>query len=219
MRELRCVACHEVDGRPSTWSTLEVECKPLREAAPKVEHKEGDPVFDAPVPPLTWAGEKLRPEWSTAFIAGQPQPKPRYWMIARMPGFDFHAEGLATGLSHQHGFACADAPSKPVDTEQAEIGATLLGASGGFNCIQCHPLGVRPATSPFEAPSTNLATATQRLRPSYYARWMIAPTRVTPGTKMPKFVDEDGKTQITDTLDGEAKDQFEAIWEHLRTVK
>ena len=24
---------------------------------------------------------------------------------------------------------------------------------------------------------------------------------------------------ITDTLDGEAKDQFQAIWEHLRTVE
>lgn len=219
MRELRCAACHESDGRPSTWSTLDADCKTLRAAAPKVEHKEGDPVFDAPVPPLTWLGEKLRPEWSSAFIAGQPQPKPRYWMIARMPGFAFHASGLATGMSHQHGFACADAPTKPVDAEQAEIGATLLGASGGFNCIQCHPVGLRPATSPFEAPSTNLASTTQRLRPSFYDRWMIAPTRVTPGTKMPKFADEEGRTQITDTLDGEAKDQFQAIWEHLRTVE
>ena len=219
MRELRCAACHEVDGRPSTWSTLEAECKPLRDAAPKVEHKEGDPVFDAALPALTWVGEKLRPQWSSAFIAGNPQPKPRYWMIARMPGYAFHAEGLAAGLSHQHGFATTDAPSKPVDAEAAEVGATLLGAQGGFNCIQCHPLGTRPATAPFEAPSINLATSPQRLRPSFYDRWMIAPTRVTPGTKMPKYVDEDGKTQIADTLDGEAKDQFDAIWQHLRATQ
>lgn len=216
MRELRCAACHEVDGRPGTWSTLEVDCKRLRDAAPKVEHKEGDPVFDAALPALTWAGEKLRTEWSAAFIAGKPQPKPRYWMIARMPGFAFHADGLAAGLAHQHGLSTADAPSKPVDADASEVGATLLGASGGFNCIQCHPLGTKPATAPFEAPSINLASSPQRLRPAYYARWMIAPTRVTPGTKMPKYVDEDGRTQITDTLDGEAKDQFEAIWQHLR---
>jgi hypothetical protein len=48
---------------------------------------------------------------------------------------------------------------------------------------------------------------------------MIAPTRVTPDTKMPKFVDEDGQTQITETLDGQAADQFEAIWQYLRTTK
>lgn len=219
VRELRCAACHEMDGRPSAWSTLEDACKRLRDGAPKVAHKEGDPVFDAPVPPLTWAGEKLRPQWSAAFIAGEPQPKPRYWMIARMPGYAFHAQGLATGLSHQHGFGCADAPSKPVDAEAASMGATLLGAQGGFNCIQCHPVGLRPATAPFEAPSTNLASAVERLRPSFYARWMLAPARVTPGTKMPKFADDEGRTQISDTLDGEAKDQFEAIWEHLRTVQ
>ena len=219
MRELRCAACHEVDGRPSAWSTLEVDCKRLRDAAPKVAHKEGDPVFDAALPALTWVGEKLRPGWSSAFIAGKTQPKPRYWMIARMPGFAFHAEGLATGLSHQHGFPVADAPAKPVNAESAEVGATLLGAQGGFNCIQCHPLGSRPATAPFEAPSINLASSPQRIRPAFYARWMIAPTRVTPGTKMPKYVDEEGRTQIADTLDGEAKDQFQAIWEHLRTVE
>jgi len=217
VRELRCAACHEMDGRPSAWSTLEDACKRLRDGAPKVPHKEGDPVFDAPVPPLTWAGEKLRPQWSAAFIAGEPQPKPRYWMIARMPGYAFHAQGLATGLSHQHGFGCADAPSKPVDTDAASMGATLLGAQGGFNCIQCHPVGLRPATAPFEAPSTNLATAVERLRPSFYARWMLAPARVTPGTKMPRFADDEGRTQISDALDGEAKDQFEAIWEHLRS--
>ena len=216
LRELRCAACHEMDGRPSTWSTLDDACKRLRDAAPKVAHKEGDPVFDAPVPALTWAGEKLRPQWSAAFIAGEPQPKPRYWMIARMPGYAAQASSLATGMSHQHGFGCADAPAKPVDAEAASVGQAILGAQGGFNCIQCHPVGLRPATAPFEAPSTNLATATERLRPSFYSRWMVAPDRVTPGTKMPKFADEEGRTQITEVLDGEAKDQFDAIWEYLR---
>ena len=96
------------------------------------------------------------------------------------------------------------------------MGAALLGASGGFNCIQCHPLGNRPATAPFEAPSINLASASQRLRPSFYDRWMLAPARVTPGTKMPKYADEEGRTQL-EAFDGEAKDQYRAIWEHLRS--
>jgi hypothetical protein len=215
--QLRCAACHEHDGQPSVWSTLYADSTALRAAAPKKEAKEGDPHPDGPLPSLTWLGEKLRPEWSAAFIAGQPMAKPRYWLIARMPAFAFYASGLSTGLSHQHGLSCTLAKEEPVDAELAQTGAKLLGATGGFNCIQCHPMGTRPATAPFEAPSTNLATATERLRPSFYKRWMIAPTRVTPDTKMPKFVDEDGQTQITETLDGQAADQFEAIWQYLRS--
>ena len=217
--QLRCVACHEHDGQTSVWSKLDTDCKSLRAAAPKKETKEGDPLPDGALPSLTWLGEKLRPEWSAAFIGGQSKPKPRYWLIARMPAYAFYASGISTGLSHQHGFSCNLAKEDPVDDELAQVGEKLLGATGGFNCIQCHPLGTRPATSPFEAPSTNLATATERLRPSFYKRWMVAPTRVTPATKMPKYVDEDGQTQITETLDGQADDQFEAIWQHLRTTK
>jgi len=214
--QLRCAACHEHDGKPSVWSTLDADCKALRAAAPKKEAKEGDPLPGGALPSLTWLGEKLRPEWSASFIAGQSKTKPRYWLIARMPAYAFYAPGLSTGLSHQHGLSCTLAKEEPVDPKLAQIGDKLLGATGGFNCIQCHPMGTRPATAPFEAPSTNLASATERLRPSFYKRWMIAPTRVTPDTKMPKFVDEDGQTQITETLDGQAADQFEAIWQHLR---
>jgi hypothetical protein len=36
---------------------------------------------------------------------------------------------------------------------------------------------------------------------------------------MPKYADEDGQTQLTDVLDGDAEAQFKALWEHLRTVE
>ena len=40
---------------------------------------------DAPIPPLTWFGEKLRTEWMASFIAGKVEYKPRTWLVGRMP--------------------------------------------------------------------------------------------------------------------------------------
>lgn len=219
LTELRCVQCHEHDGRTAPIVGLKDEAAALRAKAPAPADPEGQPIPDGRIPPLTWLGEKLRPEWSAAFIAGEVADKPRYWMTHRMPGYAAHAKGLAEGLSHQHGFPVQDPAMAPLDTESAAHGETLLGGSGGFNCIQCHPVSTRPATGAFEAPATNLATAVKRLREPFYARWMLAPTRVDPLTKMPKYADEEGMTQLTDILDGEAPAQFKALWEHLRTVE
>jgi hypothetical protein len=35
---------------------------------------------------------------------------------------------------------------------------------------------------------------------------------------MPKFADDEGKTPLTDVLEGNAAAQFEAIWHYLGTV-
>jgi cytochrome c1 len=217
LSELRCVQCHDHDGRTAPIVGLKAEAAALRAKAPPLS--EGGPIPDGRIPPLTWLGEKLRPEWSAAFIAGEIADKPRYWLTHRMPGYPRHAQGLAEGLSHLHGFPVKEPEPAAVDTEAAGQGEILLGQAGGFNCIQCHPVSTRPATGAFEAPATNLATATKRLRESFYARWMLAPTRVDPLTKMPKYADEEGLTQLTDVLDGEAEAQFKALWEYLRTVK
>jgi len=212
--ELRCGSCHDQDGAVARRTLLKDEAKALRERGPA--HKEGEPLPDGSLPALTWLGEKLRPEWSAAFIAGESMEKPRPWLAARMPGYAFHGAGLAAGLSLQHGFPLACAPEPPVDPASAAVGARLVGASGGFNCIQCHAAGARPATAPFEAPGNNLAAVTTRLRRGYYDRWMLAPLRVDPSTKMPRFSDEDGLTPLVDVEDGDAAAQFGAIWEHMR---
>ena len=100
-----------------------------------------------------------------------------------------------------------------------KFGETLLGNSGGFNCIQCHGLGDQAATAVFEAPAINFVQSNERLRTGYFARWVMAPTRIDPQTKMPKYADPEGMTQLTDPLDGKGAEQFEAIREYLRTVK
>ncbi|MEP6669826.1 MAG: c-type cytochrome [Chthoniobacter sp.] len=215
IKNLRCTACHQRDGQPSVWSQLDEEIIALQTAAP-LEEGERKPIFTTALPALTWFGEKLRPAYLATFIAGHEKDKPRAWIVARMPGFATPAEGLARGLPRQHGFGPTITEPAP-DPGKVKIGETLIGENGGFNCIQCHILGDRQATAVFEAPGPNLAWAPKRLRKEYFLRWALAPTRIDPDTKMPKFADEEGKTPLTDFFHGQAAEQFDAIWQYLQT--
>jgi len=220
IQNLQCTACHARDGKISRWAQLDNECKKLRDAVPAKEHQEGDPVPDAPIPALTWQGEKLKTAWMTSFIAGEVTYKPRTWLIGRMPGFAHAtAANLASGLAHQHGFSTVEPAEPEPNLEKAKIGETLVGNDGGFNCIACHGLGDRPPTAVFEAPAINFVQTIERVRKGYFQRWVLAPVRIDPETKMPKYADPEGVTAITDQLEGKGPDQFEAIREYLRTVK
>jgi hypothetical protein len=219
IKNLNCTACHARDGQGSTWSKVDSEAKKLRDVLPAKEHVEGEAVPDAPVPPLTWLGEKLRNEWMSSFIAGKIDYKPRTWLIGRMPGFAHHADGLALGLNHQHGLPQKEASEPEPNAEKVAIGEKLVGADGGFNCITCHAVGDTAATAVFEAPAINFVQSIERLRKGYFKRWVMAPIRIDPETKMPKYADPEGMTQLTDTFDGKGAEQFDAIREYLRSIK
>ena len=217
IKNLRCTACHSRDSEQSLWSQLEDETAPLQAAAP-LEEGEGKPIFTTALPPLTWLGEKLRPEWMSSFVAGHGGGKPRPWFVARMPGFATAAEPLARGLAFQHGYPLAE-PPLTVHPELAKAGESLLGENGGFNCTTCHGVGERPGTAVFEAPGINLALSHERLRHDYYLRWVLHPQRIDPESKMSRFADDAGKTPLTDFFAGEATAQFEAIWHYLQSLK
>ena len=219
IKNLNCVACHARDGNVSAWTKVDGEAKKLRDALPPKEHVEGEAVPDAPVPALTWLGEKLRHDWMSKFIAGQVEYKPRPWLIGRMPGFAHHADGLALGLNHQHGLPQKEAVEPAGDAEKIANGEKLIGADGGFNCITCHAVGEKEATAVFEAPAINFAQTAERLRKGYFHRWALAPTRIDPDTKMPKYADPEGMTQLSDPYEGKGPAQFEAIRQYIRTVK
>jgi mono/diheme cytochrome c family protein len=164
---------------------------------------------------LTWAGEKLRPEWSAAFVGGRIDYKPRPYLHARMPAFPARARLLAEGLSAEHGYPPKSDAYPAPDESMAAVGQKLTGAAGGFSCVQCHAVGAAPPLAPFEAPAMNMANITERLRKDYYHRWMANPIRVDPATKMPAFGDAEGKSAIRDVYDGDATKQFEAVWQFL----
>ena len=213
-----CTACHPRDGKQSTFQLVEGELSALTANAPHPEGQtEGNTVPATAIPHLTWFGEKLQPGWSGSFIAGAAPYKPRPWLASRMPGFGAPGVGIANGLAFQHGLPLAD--FSPADKPLGEHGQKLLGADGGFNCIQCHGVKDTAATAVFEAPGINLAYTTERLRKGFFQRWLLAPLRIDADTKMPKFSDDGVNTQLTDVLDGKAAQQFDAIWQYLQTVK
>ncbi|HYE98210.1 MAG TPA: c-type cytochrome [Planctomycetota bacterium] len=215
VKALRCFACHKRDDRQDAWSELSEETKDL---VPKKKEDEefAEVEVQVPVvPSLTWAGERLRPEWAEAFIAGRPVERPRPYLGAiRMPAFPARAAGLAAGFAHGHGLPSSSPPAAQPDREAAEIGRRLSGPMGGFDCLSCHAIGPRKATKVFEAPAPNFKLARERLQKDWFLRWVREPLRVEPGTKMPQFF-PGGRSQLSEVLDGDAVRQMDALWQYL----
>lgn len=215
---LRCTACHARDGAESLLAqSLDPASQALHARFPNSLPGEHDLLAADQHPPmLTWAGEKLRPQWMARFIAGQITYKPRYYLRARMPAFPAQAELIAAGLAEEHGCAPSLPPNPAPDEKLADAGRVLCGKAPnlGFSCVQCHAAADQPPFAPFEAPSLNLKYIADRLRHDYYARWMRDPQRIDPVTKMPKFEDDEGHTGLA-AFDHDGAQQFEAVWQYL----
>lgn len=168
------------------------------------------------IPPFDILGEKLKPEWMARFLAGEISYKPRPWLEARMPAFAERAEWLAQGLATQHGFP-PQTPAEPaIDMDAAKVGQKLVSAAGGFSCVTCHSVGDFGADQAFETPGLDLAHSGERLRRSYFERWVRNPIQIDPASKMPVFFDENGKSPLTDFYDGDGPKTINAIWQYLR---
>ena len=162
---------------------------------------------------MTWIGEKLKPEWAAAFIAGKVPYKPRPYLKARMPAFATRAEGLAVGLALEHGYPAVSPLDEASDPAAIPVAKQLVG-NAGLNCVSCHNIGKAPAVGVFEAPGVNFMLVKERLRPDYYRRWVRAPIRVEPDTKMPTYFNGDASVLPT-VLDGKADRQIDALWNYL----
>ena len=212
IRALNCTACHTRDAQEDTWSKLAPAIAAMEKNLPPEE----GPHADQQRPLLTWAGDRLKPQWMSRFIAGEIEYKPRPWLRARMPAFASRATRIAQGLSLQHGWPLNPEIESPADASLVEIGRKLVGRVGGFSCNQCHAVNQTAALVPFDSPAPNVMYAHERLRHDFYLRWTLAPQKYQPGTRMPNYADADGKTPYKDILDGDATKQFESIWEYLK---
>jgi len=211
---LRCVACHRRDGADDVWTESRAEVDPLLAAPAPPEP--GGPTYPElqARPQLTWVGEKLKPEWMEAFIAGTVPSKPRPYLRARMPAFAKWAAPLTRGLVLEHGSPPASPPDAAPDPAQAALGKSLARANGGLACVSCHQVGKAEAVGVFEAPGVNFQYVKGRLRKDYYDRWVRNPLRVDPETKMPTFFSGD-RSVLPGILGGDAAGQAEAIWNYL----
>lgn len=205
---LRCTACHGIDDRPALLSSLQSETQPLTAHLPKLNER-----VDQSRPLLTFMGEMLNTSTIESMIAGTVDSRPRPWLATRMPSFSAQATGLANGISKTHGVEPNKAAEMKVDPALVEIGKKLVGTEG-FSCTTCHGIGDQKPTAAFEVEGINFKLVPGRLREDYFHRWMDNPQSVIPSTKMPRYA-QDNKSQRTDVLDGDAKKQYEAIWNYL----
>ena len=214
----RCDACHNLDIKKdednSVWSKVLAgdEVTNLEAALPAAPNWKA-PEGDQSPPQLTWAGEKLRPAWIAAFVAGKVDYKPRAWMLPRMPSFASRADATAAGLAGMHGCPLVIPPEPPPVTAEAADGHTLT-TQTYFGCVKCHAVGTQAAVAPFEAFAPNFAHVTDRLTPDYYRRWVDNPIYYQPGTKMPQFAG--AGHAFKDVQGGDPEKQFHAIWEYLQ---
>lgn len=208
MTSLRCTACHDRDGRRGPRMEILAE--------------EGSGIAPEPFPALTWTGDRLKTDWLERFLAGTIDEKPREWLSARMPKFPAYAPLLAAGLAAEHGHAGSlHSSQEQKDAALVEAGRELV-QSSGLDCRQCHGIGNQPPTGDKKtllAPGINFATVKHRMRPEFYNRWMLDPTRFDPNTRMPKLAIDGKTTKITGILDGDARKQFDAIWVFLQSVE
>lgn len=216
---MRCNACHSRDGAEDYWSQLKDENEGIvADLAPEPEPKGMHFAAVQARPTLTWVGEKLKPEWTAALIAGKLGYKPRPFLKARMPAFPRRAGLLAAGLAAEHGCPPKSPPGPAVDEKLVEVGR-LMASKGKWNCVGCHVVAKSAAVGVFEAPGVNFDMVKDRLRRDYYDRWMWAPTRVEPGTKMPTVYQWRKPSLLADVLKGDAHKQIDAIWAYLQQGK
>ncbi|MFO1511788.1 MAG: hypothetical protein U1F83_02575 [Verrucomicrobiota bacterium] len=216
---LRCNACHPRDTETDLLTRLSAAEPKAMNSADEEDHGGGGGSVHLGRPLLTFAGEKLYAGWMRSFLDGTLPYKPRPELQGRMPAFAAYAAGLAEGLANQHGYRADSAPPAAVDPNLAAIGQRLTLVDGGFSCVSCHNVGERKALSGKDTATVNFDCVAERLRPSYYWRYVQDPPRLVPSTMMPKFIGDDGTTPIKTVFDGNPQKQFTAIWHYLMSLR
>jgi hypothetical protein len=210
MSMLRCGACHNRD----------LQVAPLRRiVADESDHG----IAPEGIPNLTWAGEKLDGSWMTTLLDGKLPYRTRPWLKARMPVFPAFAESIASALVEEHGLAFDHAPpAREPKPSLALLGDRLTGKDGGLDCRSCHAVGKDQPTGDERtkvAQGINFAHTRERIRDDFYLRFVLDPPRHDVTTRMPKLSADGRTTNATAILDGDARKQFEAIWQFIQTAK
>lgn len=216
---LRCNACHPRDTETDLLTRLAAAAPQAKNPYDSEESEVGSRSIHVGRPLLTFAGEKLYAGWMQRFLDGTLPYKPRPELQGRMPAFAACAAGLAAGLAQQHGYRAESAQPTQVNQQLAAIGQRLTLVNGGFSCVSCHNVGDQKALAGKDTATINFACVAERLRPSYYWRYVQDPLRLVPSTMMPKFIGDDGTTPIKTVFDGDPQQQFTAIWHYLMSLR
>jgi hypothetical protein len=120
-------------------------------------------------------------------------------------------------LAAEHGIAADDRPTA-TDPAMIEAGRQLTLKGTGLDCRQCHSLTDVTEKQENNAQGISFLHTAERMRYDYYRRWMIDPLRIDPQSKMLRFSLDRRHTAATGILDGDARRQFDALWQYIQSV-
>ncbi|MHB9010264.1 MAG: hypothetical protein ACYDC1_25425 [Limisphaerales bacterium] len=199
MTAFNCYACHSRDGFGG----------PSPSRSDYFTSMDGtDPGDEGRFPPhLSGVGAKLVPDWLGQVLTNRGAVRP--YMAVRMP-----QHGVANVGGWVARFVAADArsPVKPLlDVPgQIEVGRTLVG-TGGCACISCHRFGAYRSSG---LDVMDLTVAAGRLQRDWFRRYLLDPSSLRPGTRMPMFW-PDGESMFKEILGGNTERQIDSIWRYL----
>lgn len=119
------------------------------------------------------------------------------------------------GLSVNGLSATLEEPAANDAAPEVLEGGRLLVGTTGFGCVSCHDFAGIESTG---VRGPDLAGVVERVRRSWFTRWMFDPQAISPGTRMPS-VFFDGKSAAPHLLDGEPERQLEALWAYLSLTR
>jgi mono/diheme cytochrome c family protein len=172
-------------------------------------------------PDLDRAGEKLRPEWLSRFLARPYSIRP--WLTSRMPDFRLGGEEIRVLAKFIGGLKDEPSPQLPErlrfqgGVSEANVQAGRRLASREFlSCSSCHLGEEQPEGSPEEL-APDLRMSAERLNPDWIVRWLRDPGRVLAGTRMPAYFSDDtsGPEEI---LDGDEERQILALRDYILSL-
>jgi len=202
MTQLNCISCHQRDG----WGGPESDKLALfRSTIPEM----GD---EGRLPPsLNGVGDKLNDRFLDRVLT--EGVRHRDYMLVRMPQFGGAPHSLAEHWKAMDRPSDDRLPEAPDQVEDRRIaaGRQLVGTKG-LACAQCHSFGKERALG---IQAINMLSMPDRLRPEWFYRYLLEPTRYRPGTRMPASFPE-GASVLKTVYDGHADHQIHAMWQYLQ---
>lgn len=163
-----CLSCHSRDGQGGVPPAVRAHLVEVEDI--------GD---EGRIPPdLTAVGKRLKPAWLEKVLREGHGVRP--YLRVRMPKV-----GAARAVQYAQWFAAVDGvdprPEPAFTVEAAKRGAQLAGL-GGRNCITCHTFQGLPSLG---VQGMDLSVQHERLQAGWFQDWLLHPTTLRPGTRMP----------------------------------
>ena len=201
LAKLNCIACHQRND----WGGPESDKLDLFTSTIPEMGDEGR------LPPrLTGVGDKLTDAYLDRVLSEGARNRP--YMLVRMPRYGSATAGLAAHWKQADRPAQDSVAQGPDEAEIRTLAAgRLLAGNKGLSCAQCHTFGNQRAIG---IQAINMLTMTERLRPEWFRRYMLEPSKYRPGTRMPASF-PDGTSVLKTLYEGNADHQIAALWKYL----